>query len=196
MDSGRCMDSDLTNGLKTGDSNSFEQLVTVYQERVLNVCFSFTRNREDAEDLAQEVFIEVYQSIKNFRGDAKLGTWINRIAINRSLDLIRLRKRKKRYAPVLRIFSHDETPVDPPAPMASMPDHSIEQEERSRILHQAVNTLAENQRIAITLSKYQEYDNAEIAEIMGITISAVVSLLHRAKKNLHHRLYKYYKINL
>jgi RNA polymerase sigma-70 factor (ECF subfamily) len=80
--------------------------------------------------------------------------------------------------------------------MAGMPDHSIEQEERSRILHQAVNALAENQRIAITLSKYQEYDNAEIAEIMGITISAVVSLLHRAKKNLHHRLYKYYKINL
>jgi len=190
------MESDIIHGLKNGDAESFKTLVEKYQDRIRNVCYSFTRNREDAEDVAQEVFIEVYHSIRNFRGDAKLATWINRIAINRSLDMIRMRQRKKRFAPLRSLFSHEDTPVDPPAPLSNMPDHSLEQEERARILHQAVNTLVENQRIAITLSKYQDYGNAEIAEIMGITISAVVSLLHRAKKNLHHRLYKYYKKNL
>jgi RNA polymerase sigma-70 factor (ECF subfamily) len=190
------MESSLISRLNSGDEKSFTELVDAYQERVINVCYAFTHSRQDAEDVAQEVFIEIFQSIHDFRGEAKLGTWINRIAINRSLDLLRKKKRKKRTAQLRSLFTLAGSAEEPPAEENSLPDYNVEQKERAQILHNAVKSLPENQGIAITLSKYQDYDNSEIAEIMGITLSAVVSLLHRARKNLHHQLYRYYKKNI
>jgi len=190
------MESDLISRLQAGDTRSFAELVEAYQERVINVCFAFTHNRQDAEDVAQEVFIEIFQAIHDFRGEAKLGTWINRIAINRSLDLLRKKKRKKRTAQLRSLFALAGSAEEPPAQENSLPDYSVEQKERAQILYKAVKSLPENQGIAITLSKYQDYDNSEIAEIMGITLSAVVSLLHRARKNLYRQLYQYYKKNM
>ena len=190
------MESDLISRLKAGDTQSFTELVETYQERIINICFAFTHNRQDAEDVAQDVFIEIFQSIHDFRGEAKLGTWINRIAINRSLDLLRKKKRKKRTAQLRSLLAMTGSAEEPPAQENSLPDYSVEQKERAQILSKAVKSLPENQGIAITLSKYQGYDNSEIAEIMGITLSAVVSLLHRARKNLHRQLYQYYKKNM
>ncbi len=190
------MESDLISRLKAGDTRSFTELVEAYQERVINICYAFTHNRQDAEDVAQEVFIEIFQSIHDFRGEAKLGTWINRIAINRSLDLLRKKKRKKRTAQLRSLFALAGSAEEPPAEANSLPDYNVEQKERAQILHNAVKSLPENQGIAITLSKYQGYDNSEIAEIMSITLSAVVSLLHRARKNLYRQLYQYYKKNI
>jgi RNA polymerase sigma-70 factor (ECF subfamily) len=190
------MESELIKGLKSGSAKSFAELVAAYQERVLNVCYAFVHNRQDAEDVTQDVFIEIFQSIHNFRGDAKLGTWINRIAINRSLDLLRKKKRKKRMAQMRNLLSLPETVEEPATADSTLPDHIYEQQERAQILRNAVNSLPENQAIAITLSKYRDFDNAEIAEIMGLTLSAVISLLHRAKKNLYRRLFRYYKKNL
>ena len=187
------METELIANLKTGNSKSFADLVATHQDRVLNICFSFVHNKQDAEDVAQEVFVEVFQSIQNFRGEAKLSTWINRIAINRSLDLLRKKKRKKRMAQVRNLLSISGTVDEPPAAENMLPDRMYEQQERAEILSRAVNSLPENQAIAITLSKYQDYDNKEIAEIMGLTLSAVISLIHRAKKNLYRNLFKYYK---
>ena len=190
------MESDLISRLKAGDTQSFTELVETYQERIINICFAFTHNRQDAEDVAQDVFIEIFQSIHDFRGEAKLGTWINRIAINRSLDLLRKKKREKRTAQLRSLLAMTGSAEEPPAQENSLPDYSVEQKERAQILYKAVKSLPENQGIAITLSKYQDYDNSEIAEIMGITLSAVVSLLHRARKNLYRQLYQYYKKNM
>jgi RNA polymerase sigma-70 factor (ECF subfamily) len=190
------MESNLISKLKSGDMQAFKELVDVYQERIINVCYAFTHNRQDAEDVAQEVFIEIFQSINNFRGEAKLSTWINRIAINRSLDLLRKKKRKKRAVQLRSLFVLAGTSEEPASPENNLPDFEVEQKERARILYSAVKSLPENQSIAITLSEYRGYTNTEIAEIMGITLSAVISLLHRARKNLHLRLYRYYKKNI
>jgi RNA polymerase sigma-70 factor, ECF subfamily len=190
------MEMELIANLKTGNAKSFADLVATHQDRVLNICYSFVHNKQDAEDVAQEVFVEVFQSIQNFRGEAKLSTWINRIAINRSLDLLRKKKRKKRMAQVRNLLSISGTTDEPPTPENMLPDRIYEQQERAKILRRAVNSLPENQAIAITLSKYQDYDNTEIAEIMDLTLSAVISLIHRAKKNLYRNLSMYYKKNL
>jgi RNA polymerase sigma-70 factor (ECF subfamily) len=190
------METELIDRLKAGHGRSFAELVAAHQDRVLNVCYAFLHNRQDAEDVAQEVFAEVFQSIHKFRGDAKLSTWINRIAINRSLDLLRKKKRKKRMSQFRNLLTIPETADEPAVPDAALPDQILEQKERAHILQQAVHSLPQSQAVAITMSQYQGYDNAEIAEIMGLSVSAVVSLLHRAKKNLYRRLSRYYEKNL
>ncbi|MDP6042001.1 MAG: sigma-70 family RNA polymerase sigma factor, partial [Candidatus Latescibacteria bacterium] len=88
--------------------SDFNALVDQYQERILNLCYRFVNHREDAEDVAQDVFVEIYRSIGNFRGDSKLATWIHSIAVRKSLDFIRKKKRKKRFGQVKRFLGLDE----------------------------------------------------------------------------------------
>ncbi len=160
----------------------------------MNTCFRFTGSREDAEDLAQEVFVEVYDSIETFRGDAKLSTWIYRIALNKSLDFVRRRKREKRFAFVLSLGILDE---EMDTHMAEADPHTeLERKERIHVLNKAIDKLPENQRVAITLSKYEGLSTAEIAEIMQTSVAAVDALIHRAKSNLHKRLYNFYNKHL
>lgn len=185
--------SSLIQDLKRGHPGAFQELVDLHQGRVLNTCYRFVNNREDAEDIAQEVFIEVYRSISKFRREAKLYTWIYRIAISKSLDFIRKKKRKKRFA-LFREFPGEGGKVEELlAKRSSYPDAELERRERHRILWQALDSLADNQRIAITMSKYEGFTNKEVAEIMGTTVSSVEALIHRAKKNLRKKLYGYYK---
>ena len=190
------MEKDLVDKIRLDKSGSFEELVKFYQEQVLNTCFRFVDNKEDAEDLAQDVFVEVYNSIDSFRGDVKLSSWIYRIAINKSLDFVRKKKRKKRFAFVLSFagFGDEEKELQLPAP--ANPHTDLEQKERTQILNKAIDLLPENQKIAITLSKYESFSNKEIAEIMETSVSAVDSLIHRAKNNLQKKLHIFYEKHL
>ena len=182
--------------LKDGDAEAFHQLVNDHQHKVVNTCYSFLRNREDAEDVAQEVFIEVYQSIGGFRRQAKLSTWIYRIAITKSLDFIRRENRKKRLGSVRAILGLADEAVQLPAPASASPEHDLERQERQQILQQALDSLADSQRVAITLSKIEGFSSREIAEIMGTTVPSVEALIHRAKVSLRKKLYRYYEKNL
>ncbi len=177
--------------LKSGSEKAFKSLVEQHQDRVINICFRFLNSREDAEDIAQDVFVEVYQSINRFRGEAKLSTWIYRIAVSKSLDAIRKMKRKKRMAQLKSLFGL-EAHEEPAASITMNPDNVLEQQERAMILQKCVKELAENQEIAITLSKYEGFSYKEIAGIMGISLSAVESLIHRGMKNLKEKLFHYY----
>lgn len=172
--------------------NQFRKIVTTHQERVYSTCYRFLRSREDAQDVAQEVFIQVYKSLDDFRGDAEFSTWIYRIAVTRCIDLIRKRNRKRRMGSVisiLRIGSHvDEWEV----PDGSTPESEFMASEDSRILAWAVSRLPESQRVAITLCNYEDYSNKEVAKIMQTSLSAVEGLLHRGRKNLKKRLTDYY----
>jgi RNA polymerase sigma-70 factor (ECF subfamily) len=190
------LEPDLVKKIKFDNSGAFNNLVELHQEKVLNTCFRFVDSKADAEDLAQEVFIEVYRSIGHFREDAELSTWIYRIAVNKSLDFVRKKKRKKRFAFVLSLadFGDDEKELQLPA--SSNPQNDLEQKERIQILNQAIDSLPENQKAAITLSKYEGFSNKEIAEIMDTSVSAVESLVHRAKNNLHKKLYQFYEKRL
>ena len=91
-------EADLIKRIKAGDMAAFNELVRIYQARVINTCFRFLFTQEDAEDISQEVFIEVYQSISSFRADSQLSTWIYRIAVTKCLDEIKRRNRKKRIS--------------------------------------------------------------------------------------------------
>ena len=183
------------NDLKSGSEEAFKTLVQEHQDRVINICFRFLNNRVEAEDTAQDVFVEIYQSIKRFRGDAKLSTWIYRIAVSKSLDTIRKMKRKKRMAQLKSVFGLDAH-EEPAASTVTNPDEALEQQERAALLQKCVSELAENQEIAITLSKYEGFSYKEIAEIMGTSLSAVESLIHRGMKNLKEKLHRYYYQNM
>jgi len=188
--------TEIAERILTGQPGAFKELVEEHQLKVINTCFRFLNNKEDAEDIAQEVFLEVHRSIDKFRGEAKLSTWIYRIAVTKSLDFIRKKKRKKRMGHLKRILGVDEELDKLPANNMDDPERALEKEERVKILEEALNSIAENQRTAIILSKYDGYSNQEIAEIMDTSISAVESLIHRAKKNLEKKLYYYFKKNL
>jgi RNA polymerase sigma-70 factor, ECF subfamily len=177
--------------LKNGDEAAFREVVGKYSKLVLNCCFKFVRNRESAEDLTQEVFLEAFESIRAFRGDAQLSTWIYRIAVTRSLNYLKSLKRKKRFAVLVDIFEQHE-PADTGPSGLFHPEAEAENNERARVLSWAIDRLPDNQRVAFTLSKYDELSYGEISRIMGTSIPSVESLIHRAKTNLKKILYRYY----
>jgi len=177
----------LIEALKSG--RSFEKLVNLYHKQVINVCYRFTPNNEDAEDTAQEVFIEVYNSVKNFRGDSKLSTWLYRIAVTKSLDLLRKRNAKKSFA-FFNFVQRDNLDF---LPDCSTPQSELEDNERRKILNKALNSLPDKQQIAITLNKLEFMTNKEIAQVMKLPVTSVDTLIHRAKKSLKEKLQGYYK---
>ena len=186
-------DNELIVQINEGNTDAFRKLVEKHQDRVINTCFGFVKNSEDAEDVAQEVFIEVYQSITGFSKDAKLSTWVYRIAVNKSLDHIRKKKRKKRFAQIVFLDSSDDNNEVFEVPALDDPQKELEDSDRKRILDYAVNQLPKNQKIAITLSKFQKYSNKEIATILDTSVSAVEALVHRAKSNLRKQLQRYFE---
>jgi len=170
---------------------SFRTLVAEHQEMVINTCYRFVFNREDAEDLAQDVFIEVFRSLEQFREEAKLSTWIYRIAVTKSLDHLRRLKRKKRFSSLKRIIGIEDPSAEIAAP-CNNPAEALAANEQAVILQEALGTLPDSQKTAFLLSKQEGFSNQEIADILKTSVSAVESLVHRAKKNLHDKLYAYY----
>lgn len=168
--------------LKSKDREAFYELVALYKKSVVATCYKFLLNHEDAEDLSQDVFIEIYESIGSFREESQLSTWIYRITITKCLDELKRRKRKKRFGLVIK-FLHIEDVADRISGGA-LTDSSLHEAEMWKEISLVLDTLPENQRIAYTLSKLEGFSNKEIAHIMNITIIAVESLVYRAKKRV------------
>jgi RNA polymerase sigma-70 factor (ECF subfamily) len=192
MSSSEPVAKELIGRLKSADPSAFKALVEAYQAKVLSTCYRFLHNREDAEDTAQEVFVEVHRSLAAFREEAELSTWIYRIAVTKSLDVLRRAKRRKRFDAVRGVFGFSVEIHEVAAPRDQGPEQDLEIRERSRILREAIAALAENQRIAVTLARYEGLTNKHIAGIMGTSVPAVDSLLHRAHANLRKSLSRYY----
>jgi RNA polymerase sigma-70 factor, ECF subfamily len=187
-------EAEIIEGLKLGNEKAFRQLVDVYRQLVVNTCNGLLHNTEDAEDVAQEVFIEVYRSVDKFRADSKISTWLYRIAVNRSLNFIRDNKRHKWFrsfeeAVESKIAEHRHWISG----KADDPGFNLENSQRTLILHEAIDSLPKNQRVAFTLNKYEDLSYKEIAKVMDLSVSSVESLIHRAKKNLQKKLYYCYK---
>jgi RNA polymerase sigma factor (sigma-70 family) len=170
--------------LRTGDPVAFRELVIRYQSVVVNTCYTFVLNKEDAEDVAQEVFLEVYRSIVSFKGDSMLSTWLYRISVNKSIDHLRNKKRKKRIQNIIGFFDRENRQIIDIASDYPDPSATIEQEELVQLLHSAVTRLPHNQKIAFTLNKFDQLPASEVAIVMDLSIASVESLLHRAKQNL------------
>lgn len=186
-------DHDLISAIKGGDHNSFRILVEKYQERVIRICRGYLGSYEDAEDLAQEVFIEVYRSSAKFRGQSEVSTWLYRIAVNRSLNY--LRDNRKKFILSKSSNSFDTSAIENRS-SDSCADDKITTGEQRRVLHQALNSLSENQKTAFILNKYEDLPYNEISSIMGVSISSVESLLFRAKRNLQKKLVDFFNNNM
>lgn len=180
---------ELIEGLRKGDENAFRFLVTTYQDRIFNTAIGIVQSAEDAEDVAQEVFIQVYKSIDSFKGESKLSTWMYRIATTRSLDLLRSRKSKKRFGFMQRLFGDNNEPIYE-IPDFNHPGVALDKKENAAKLFKAIAKLPENQKVAFTLHKLEDLSYQEVSETMNTSLAAVESLLHRAKLNLRKILEK------
>lgn len=187
-------EAEIIQKLQQGNEQAFRQMVEKYKMLVVNTCFGMVHNTEDAEDIAQEVFIEVFRSVEKFRSDSKLSTWLYRIAVNRSLNFIRDNKKHKWFQSFEDAVKSKNAVHENLANSASdQPGFVLENNQRATLLHEAIDSLPENQKVAFTLSKYEELSYQEISAVMDLTVSSVESLIHRAKKSLQKKLYACYK---
>jgi len=180
--------------LRSGNQAAFSLLIDDYQQKVFHTCISFVPNKEDAEDIAQEVFLEVYKSIGKFKGNSKLSTWIYKICTNKCLEFIRKKNAKKRLVFMQRILG-TEIPLDKTNFFTEFnhPGILLEHKERSETIYLAINTLPESQKTVFTLAKLDGKTYQEIVEITGKSMSSVESIMFRAKKNLQKKLANFYK---
>ena len=181
--------------LKTGDKEAFEWLVKNFQSKVYNLCLGLLQNMEDAEDISQEVFIAVFQSINSFKEQSSLSTWIYRIATTKSLEFLRMKKRKKRFGFLQALFTNEKGELKTDQAHFYHPGVLLENKERSAILFGAIEQLPENQKTAFVLHKLENLSYAEVSEVMKVSVSSVESLMFRAKGNLKKLLEQYYEKN-
>jgi RNA polymerase sigma factor (sigma-70 family) len=178
--------------LKAQNETAFRNLVDNFQRKVFNTVLSIVQNTEEAEDVSQEVFIEVYQSVSKFKGESKLSTWIYRIATTKALEAYRKKHAQKRFSFLTSLFGGEKDELIHDSPDFEHPGVVLENKERAGILFQAINKLPENQRVAFTLHNIEGLSYQEITEVMQTSLSSVESMLFRAKSNLKVSLKGYY----
>ena len=187
-------EAEVVERILDGEQELFVEVVCAHQALVFRTCMGFTRSSEDAEDLTQEVFISAYQQLRSFKGDSKLSTWLYRIAVNASLNHVRSSKKRSIFQRIEGLFARDKAEILPVALLFSdTPERQLIAVQEKEAIEQAIDLLPENQRVAFTLSKYDELPQSEIAAVMGISEGAVEQLLQRAKSNLRKKLVAYYK---
>jgi RNA polymerase sigma-70 factor (ECF subfamily) len=176
-------EQELIKGLREGDHHAFKELVETKQSLVFNTVLGLLQNNEDAEDVTQDVFIKVFESIHQFKGESALSTWIYRVGVTTALEFIRRKKRKKRFGFLSPILGDDNEPTLELSDFHH-PGIELDNKEKAAILFKAIQQLPENQKVAFILNKVEGLSYQEVAEIMKTSLSAVESLLHRAKTNL------------
>lgn len=184
----------LIERLKQGEESAFREIVETRQSLVYNTVLGLLQNAEDAEDVTQEVFIKVFESIRQFKGESAFSTWLYRIAVTSALEFLRKKKRKKRFAFVSSLFGDNNQPRHDP-PDFVHPGIQLDNRENAKLLFMTIKKLPENQRVAFSLHKVEGLSYQEVAEVMETTVAAVESLIHRARQNLKKMLADYYNQN-
>jgi RNA polymerase sigma-70 factor, ECF subfamily len=178
----------LMQKFQQGDQNAFDILLGIYYPQVFRFIFRIVQSREMAEDLSQETFLRVFHSAKSYQPKAKFQTWLYTIAKNLALNEIRRRKQtafsldedwESKDGKVQKQIA-DKTAVNPGA--------EIVNQERADLIRAAINGLPEHQRVAVLLKRYENFSYEEIAQTLKCSVSAVKSLLSRAKENLKESL--------
>ncbi len=184
---------DLMARIARGDERAFEILVNRHQASVLNLIYRFIGDRTHAKDLAQEVFIRVWRAAKTYKPEAKFATWIYRITANLCFNELKSSRRKKWFSFQQSDDQSGETIEDRLSDAAPSAEDLLLEKERSRQISEALQSLPDNQRMALILKRYDDLSYHEIAQILGCSVSAVESLLVRAKKSLQEKLKNYEK---
>jgi len=189
-------DSELIKLILHGDKEKFRILVEQYQKMVFRTCMGFLHDKDDADDLTQDIFLQAYQSLHSFKGEAAFSTWIYRIAVNASLNRVRKNSRTMVFNRLESLFGSGKgKDLSLPVIDTEDPESILIRQENSRWVQNALDSLPENQRTAIVLSKYDDLSQKEISEIMNTTEGAVEALIQRAKANLRVKLSSSYKKN-
>lgn len=175
---------DLVKRSQSEDLGAFEELVLLYQDKIFNQCSHLTGSTDDAQDLAQEVFLQAFRAIKSFRNDADFGTWLHRIAINSWIN--QQRRNKKVIA-----FSLDEPMVMDDnelnreiAAAGDSPLEEIERREFNEMIYRALQKLQPDFRTVLVLREFEEYSYDEIANVLGCSLGTVKSRINRARRDL------------
>jgi RNA polymerase sigma-70 factor (ECF subfamily) len=179
--------------VRADEPGAFEELVARYQHRLVAIMHHLVGNAEEAEDLAQEVFLRVYRARHKYRPRSKFSTWLFTIANNLALNSLRARQRK----PSVPLNTRDSGPLGA-RPQEQLvlddgtgPVQRVQKDELAQRIREALDSLNERQRMAVVLNKFEDMGYAEIAEVMEMSAKAVKSLLSRARMNLREALMGY-----
>lgn len=181
---------DLVARLQAGEEDAFEALLTRYQRRIYRLAMHVTRNREDAEEVVQDTFLSAYRKIGDFDSRAAIGTWLYRIAMNAALMVLR----RRRPEPHLIIeeelprFTGDGGHARPVADWSDRPDDPLLAQELRQVLREAIAALPPIYKAVVVLRDIEGLSNQEVAEVLGATVFAIKSRLHRARLVLRQRL--------
>jgi RNA polymerase sigma-70 factor (ECF subfamily) len=185
-------DAALMLRVKEGDSAAFAQLVEKYKRPVMNLAYRTVRDPTEAEDLAQNVFVQVYRSARRYKSSAKFSTWLFTIARNLCLNEIRRRSRHPAESIDAPHPEHEDQPqVQFEDKKTALPTDLLLQDELEQKIGEALAGLPENQRTAILLCRQEELSYEEIAEVLGCSLSATKSLIHRGRETLKQKLKPY-----
>lgn len=187
MDKQSC-DEELMTRVAKGDEYAFQILVERHQTSVINLIYRFIGDSTKTQDLAQEVFLRVWQAARRYKAKAKFTTWLYRIVANLCLNELKSSRRKRWLW-----FFHSDTDEQAVGEEdfsngSPSPEDLLLSIERRREITKALQSLPENQRMALILKRYDDLSYEEIARILNCSVSAVESLLVRAKRNLQEKL--------
>ncbi|MDZ4666727.1 MAG: RNA polymerase sigma factor [bacterium] len=167
---------------------TFDEIYATLKHRVYSTVLSYVQVSEDAEEICQDVFLEVFQNLENYRQEAQISTWVYRIAVNKSLDFLRYKNRKKRFAFFSSLFKEDSGELAHDMPHFVHPGIQLERKEKAGYLFKALNQIPETQKTAFILIFIEQLSYQEAAEVMNTSLKAVESLVQRAKKSLRQKL--------
>jgi RNA polymerase sigma-70 factor, ECF subfamily len=186
----KMQETKLIEALQNGDETAYKELIERYRPMVHRVIFRMIQDIDDTEDLVQDVFIQIWQSINSFRAESGLKTWIYRLAINKAINHLRWKRVRNfisfsdpgnKSKSQMQLTSNEESGIS-----------KLVQADSQNVIFKAVEKLPANQKVAFMLSKAEGLSNPEIAEVLKTTVSAVESLIFRAKSQLKKTLEKYY----
>lgn len=180
-------DPELVERFKGGDRRAFDEIVRRYQHRVFTLALRWMGNEQVATEVSQDVFLALYRSLHNFRGDAKLSTWIYRVVVNhcKNRRLYRRRRKMDFHEPLEGDRnSDDDGPKRQIAGDGPAPDAAVHQTDAERMVREALNQLPEEQRAIIVMRDVEDMAYEEIGELLGLPRGTVKSRLHRARAHL------------
>jgi RNA polymerase sigma factor (sigma-70 family) len=163
---------------------SFHQIYHAHKNLVYNLALQYVQNVLDAEEITQDVFVTIDEKLHTFKDLSNIKTWIYRITINKSLDFLKAKKRKKRFAYIISLFHIDGSDKNIDAPFYEHPGVALENKESINYLFTCINQLPDNQKTVIILLKIEDKKASEVALIMNLSEKAIGSLFTRAKLNL------------
>ena len=182
-------DDELIRRITQKDHAAFKELVERYQAMVYSVGLNLLHNHQQAEDISQEVFLQIFRSAVKFRYESKVSSWLYRIAINRSLNLIRHNRRSRWLQSLSSLGAEeDKRRSSLSDPQAIPPDLAFEDRERWEFLQKAIDALPIKQRVPFILHKFEGFSSREIAKVIKIPLTAVEARIRRAKVNLKNKL--------